>query len=97
MDCDVRFRNGRENPFSSEQTPDTSRKRGRKLDEEREEVLIDIIEYSGKNDEEQITISELNEIMVAKIPAHLQAFTTKWLKARLSDQLKDEVIINRYK
>ena len=43
--CDVRFRNGREKQFSSEQTPDASRKRGRKLDEEREEVLIDIIEY----------------------------------------------------
>ena len=91
--CDLRFRNGREKPFSSEQTPDTSRKRGRKVDEEREEVLLEIIEYLRQNDEDQITISELNEMMAAKIPAHSQAFTSKWLKARLLEQLKDEVII----
>ena len=36
---------------------------------------------------------ELNEIMAAKIPAHSQAFTTTWLKARLLEHLKDEVII----
>ena len=62
------------------------------MDDEREEVLIDIIEYLRENDEEQITISELNEIMATKITAHSQAFTTKWLKSRLLEQLKDKVI-----
>ena len=31
--------------------------------------------------------------MAAKFPEHSEAFTTKWLKARLLEQLKDKVII----
>ena len=63
--CRTRFRFGNEKdlPDSS-----TSRKRGRPKGGEKETAFNDIIEFLMGNEDEQVTISELQAMMVEKVP-----------------------------
>ena len=53
-----------------------------------------MIEYLLANNEEQITLNDLKELMdfFLKDSPH-EAFTTKWIKQKLQEQLKDEAVM----
>ena len=61
---------------------------------DREKVFQQIIEYLRAHDEEQITLNDLKELMDSflKDSPH-DVFTTKWIKNKLQEQLKDEILI----
>ena len=60
----------------------------------RDKVFQQIVEYLRADDEEQITLNDLKELMDSflKDSPH-EAFTTKWIKHELQEQLKDEIVI----
>ena len=60
-DCNNRFQSDKKKPGVDIST--SSRKRRRPTINEREEVFEEIVEYLCQNDEEQITISKLNDMM----------------------------------
>ena len=91
-DCNTRFRLRKEKP-GDRQTQTVPLKRGRPIDEDRETAFEEIIDHLIKNDDEQVTISELNAMMMEKVPDHSSAFSGKWLQNRLMERLKDQVIL----
>ena len=67
---------------------------GRPVFSDLEKVFQQLIEYLRANDEEQITLNDLKQFMDSflKDSPH-EAFTTKWIKHKLQEQLKDEIVI----
>ena len=63
--CNSRFRYGNKKPGVD--IANSSRKRGRPTINEREEVFEEIVEYLCQNDDEQITISKLDDMMKEKV------------------------------
>ena len=64
-DCNILFRSGKRKPGVDILV--SSLKRGRSTINEREETFEEIVEYLCKNDDEQVTISKLNDMMKEKI------------------------------
>ena len=63
--CNSRFQSGKKKPGVD--IANLSRKRGRPTINEREEVFEEIVEYLCQNDDEQITISKLDDMMKKKV------------------------------
>ena len=61
-----------------------------------EKVFQLIIEFLCANDKEQTTLNDLKELMASflKDSPH-KAFTKKWIKHKLQEQLKDEIVITK--
>ena len=66
-DCNRRFQSGKRKPGVD--IANSSRKRERPTINEREEAFEEIVEYLCQNDDEQITISKLNDTMKNKLSA----------------------------
>ena len=64
-DCNSRYSSGKREPEVDIAV--SSRKRGRPIINEREEAFEEIVEYLCQNDDEQITISKLNDMMKEKV------------------------------
>ena len=64
-DCNSLFRSGKGKPGVD--TANSSRKRGRPTINEKIEALEEIVEYLCQSDNEQITISKLNDMMKEKV------------------------------
>ena len=64
-DCNSRYSSGKREPEVDIAV--SSRKRGRPIINEREEAIEEIVEYLCQNDDEQITISKLNDMMKEKV------------------------------
>ena len=64
-DCNSRYSSGKREPEVDIAV--SSRKRGRPIINEREEAFEEIVKYLCQNDDEQITISKLNDMMKEKV------------------------------
>ena len=64
-DCNSRYSSGKREPEVDIAV--SSRKRGRPIINEREEAFEEIVEYLCQNDDEQITISKLNDMIKEKV------------------------------
>ena len=64
-DCNNRFRSGKRKPGVD--IANSSRKCGRPTINEREEAFEEIVEYLCQNDDEQFTISKLNDMTKEKV------------------------------
>ena len=91
-DCNTKFRCGKPKPGENTLSI-VSRKRGRPVDEDRKAVFEEILDYLIKNDDEQITLPELQDMMAEKIPAHSSAFTCKHILKLLKERLGDQIIV----
>ena len=67
---------------------------GRPVVLDHEKVFQLIIGFLRANDKEQTTLNDLKELKDSflKDSPH-EAFTTKWIKHKLQEQLKDEIVI----
>ena len=96
--CDSSFRTGKKLPKKySENENLASSGLERPVVSDRENVFQQMIEYLRANDEEHITLNDLQylkELMDSflKHSPH-EAFTTKWIKHKLQEQLKDDIVI----
>ena len=93
--CDSSFRTGKNvSKTYSENVNLASPGLGRPVVSDRQKIFQQMIEYLHANNEEQITLNDLKEFMDSflKNSPH-EAFTTKWIKHKLQEQLKDEIAI----
>ena len=87
--CDSSFRKGKNLPkkySNNENLPSSGL--GRPILSDRENVFQQMIEHLFANDEEQITLNDLKELIDSflKDSSH-EAFTTKWIKHILEDEI----------
>ena len=93
--CSANFRTGKgilqlydDGPKSKQ-----SAKRGRPSDINRESAFLFVANYLKENDDEQTTVNELLLLMQEHLKHSLSdAFTSKWLKNRLTEHFKDEIV-----
>ena len=78
-DCNSRYSSGKREPEVDIAV--SSRKRGRPIINEREEAFEEIVEYLCQNDDEQITISKLNDMMKEKVLVKLCFVTASFSKS----------------
>ena len=94
--CDSSFRTGKNLPrkYSHNNTSTSSSTSGRPVNVDRENAFERVISYLRENDEEQITIKDLVVLMenYLKDSDH-EAYTTRWIKHRLLETLKDDIVI----
>ena len=86
--CNSYFRTRKSNPVVQ---GDTSRKRGRPVDTEKEEVFLEVAEFLGNHNDEQFTLSEIVKMMDEKLNSS-EAYTAKWLRKRLQEYFEEKII-----
>ena len=91
LNCNTRFRNKKRNPKSTV----IGEKRGRPPDLTREAAFIEVANYLKENDEEQLTLSDLQAMMANMLPEQKgDAYCTKWLQEKLLTYFKDQIVIS---
>ena len=93
--CSINFRTGKDIPetYEGKRQSRSGSKRGRPLDLDRESAFNLVCKYLPENDDEQVTISDLILIMQQHLKdSTSEAFTSKWMKVRLTEQFKDEIV-----
>ena len=100
--CSVNFRTFREIPEYIMKTilepefeqPSKKRRKGRPVEYDREIAFEQVIQHLKENDEEQITISDLTDMMnnYLRFSDH-DAFTVPYMKQKLAEHFKEELVI----
>lgn len=93
--CSSNFRTGKRIPamYAKQGQPATNLKRGRHSEIDRESAFAYVANYLKTNDDEQITINDLTTIMKEQLAgSSSEQFTPKWMKKRLSDYFKDDIV-----
>ena len=93
--CSANFRTGKGIPQLYDDGPKSkqSAKRGRPSDINRESAFLFVANYLKENDDEQTTVNELLLLMQEHLKHSLSdAFTSKWLKNRLTEHFKNEIV-----
>ena len=90
--CNSNFRTGKVKPkaFSNSNTP---QKRGRRSDETQEAAFIEVTKYLKENDDEQITLTDLTNMMGKLCPEPIMAYSNVWMKKKLQEYFGDDIII----
>ena len=93
--CSANFRTGKGVPqmYHRSTQSEPSSKRGRPSDVNREVAFMFVANYLKDNDDEQITVNDLLSLMQNHLKeSSSHAFTAKWLKNRLIEHFKDEIV-----
>ena len=93
--CSANFRIGKGIPQLYDDGPKSkpSAKRGRPSDTDRESAFLFVENYLKENDDEQTTVNDLLLLMQEHLThSSNDAFTSKWLKNRLTEHFKDEIV-----
>ena len=99
QDCSTNFRTGKQIPlaFSPEDSNPSKRKCGRPQDKDRDQAFQDVLKYLERNDEEQITITDLIELMKQKLEENGNPETDPYsfphMKKKLEEYFGNRIII----
>ena len=82
--------------------PESAKKRrlsvkGRQKDTVRKNAFIKVVNYLERNDDEQITLSELVEKMVEYLDGEGASCSSKWMRKRLEEHFGDDIVISSVK
>ena len=93
--CSTNFCTGKDIPktYEGKRQLTSCSKRGRPSDPDCESAFNLVCKYLRENDDEQVTVSDLILIMQQHLKdSTSEAFTSKWMKAQLTEQFKDETV-----
>ena len=94
--CSVNFRTNKNIPAAQQKHPECSSKTklGRPIEDERTEAFLDVASFLEENDYEQITITDLVDVMKTKLlDSDYEAYSYNYMKQKLQQHFGDIIIL----